>query len=237
MSPRLPSLFLAATLAHAAGCGDPSSIDRDSSLQGTWTYSVEGTGYVDTLTLREDGDLQWEHLLDTMVLSTGPGTWYTALTTFTVMHEYSRDTTTGNVHFIVPYAVEGDRACMLSCRPLHLDGSVLSSEIHMTDSEGRGPIRLEARDVRERWEYRMRSGGDCTVTHERTLADSVGGTPYEETTSTSFSCIYDQDAGTYSFSVVWEEADYPDSYVFLPFGDAFVLEEELALIWTRVPSP
>lgn len=228
----------ALVLASLMGsCADESEIDRDEALQGTWTHALEGTGYSDTLTLGHEGDLAWEHMLDAMVLSSGAGTWYTALATLTVRHEYQRDTTTGSARYIVPYAVQGDRACMLSCQPMHMDATTLSREVHMTDSQGRGPLRLDAADVWERWEFTLRSGGNCTARQERTLADSVGAEPSEQTEISSFSCIHDEDAGIHSFSVVWEEGDYPDSYVLHPFGDGYVLEEELSLTWTRASGP
>ncbi len=233
---RVRTLFVTLVVALCACEGD-RAFKPDVSLPGTWSYAVSGTGYADVLELVAGGFLDWQHSLDTLVLSSGGGAWHGSEGTLTVVHTYTRDDVTGEARYVGPYAVVGDTACMLVCHPFRLVGDTLLREVRMTDTVGRGPIRLDAGDVTLERSYVMLPGGDCSVTDRRTLRPSPGATPDEDTTIVSHSCIFERNPGSFAFSIVWEEGEYPESNLLLEFGGAWVLEGEFPLAWTRAPGP
>jgi hypothetical protein len=203
----------------------------EKGLASTWILDADG--YHDELVLGPDGTITWEHSFDGLLLTTGTGTWIATTGLLTINHDYTREPNTGNARYESPYFLDGDSACFLGCYPFTKLGNLLAREIHMTDDR-RGPIDLPHNDWYLSTEYQLIAGGNCEVTETHSYADEPGGTPTDEGTRTSHSCIYEEnDDGSFVFSVVWVSGDYPDARILVPFGNGWVPEEETAFVWTR----
>jgi hypothetical protein len=222
-------LSIIAACALAAACDTERAVEK--GLASTWV--LDSDGYHDELVLGPDGTITWDHSFEGLLLTTGAGTWVATTGLLTINHTYTREPNTGTARYESPYFLDDDRACFLGCYPFTRIGNVLTREIHMTDTR-RGPIDLDYRDWYIASEYDLLSGGNCEATETHIFADEPGGTPVDEGSITSHSCIYEQNAdGSFVFSIVWEEGDYPDARILVVFGNGWVPDEETANVWTR----
>jgi len=228
-APNMATMALAlAILCGTGACDDGGGGGgtNQATLDGTWIRNRATDRWV--LVLSVDGTTMLDHTFESVPVTSETGTWSRTGPRLDVTFVDAAAPDAGERHWEGPWELDEDELCMMECRPYGLSDDRLAMEAHMTRTDATGTLVEE--DLLH-VEYTLDETGDCTARRWwRTLDPDAGS---DEGNLESFSCIYESTPESYVFTVVWEEGDYPDSYVLVPFGERWIEEDDLPWRWVR----